>query len=150
MQTVFTELSDNAEILNNSQKIRLILQKVQNLILTKIKVSLQVSYDLDQANTVKHDFILNSLVAEAARIGDHNPREVADINTCGKNVPESGVKGSGDAILTRFYPYWSKLLDLEKQSIFYNREWLNIKGGGKSKSSDKKNRSGMHPSSPKK
>ena len=47
MQTTFTGFSENGEILNDSQKIRLLLQMVQNPILTQMKASLQVSYDLD-------------------------------------------------------------------------------------------------------
>ena len=73
MQTMFTGFSGNEEILNYSQKIRLLFQKVNNPILTQIKASLQVSYDLDQANTVTYEFISNSLVAEVSSIGDHNP-----------------------------------------------------------------------------
>ena len=52
MQTMFTGFSENGEILNDSQKIRLLFKKVQNPILTQIKASLHVSYYLDQANTV--------------------------------------------------------------------------------------------------
>ena len=36
-QTVFTGLFENGEIFNDLQKIRLLLQKVQNPILTQIK-----------------------------------------------------------------------------------------------------------------
>ena len=68
MQKIFTEFSDNGEILNDSQKIHLLLQKVKNPILTEIKASLQVSYNLDQSNIVTYDFISNSLLAEAAII----------------------------------------------------------------------------------
>ena len=63
MQKMFTRFYENGDILNDLQKIRLIFQKVQNPILTQIKSSLQVSYDLDQGNTVTYDFISNSLVA---------------------------------------------------------------------------------------
>ena len=91
------------------QKIRLLFQRVQNPILTQIKASLQVSYELDQANTVTYYFISNGLAAETTSIRDHNPRGVVDINTCGKKAPESGVKGAGGAIFTRFYPNWSKI-----------------------------------------
>ena len=149
MQTMFTGFSNNVEILNDLQKIWLIFQKFQNPILTQIKESLQVSYDMDQANTVNHKFISNSLAAEAASIGYHNPWGVADVNTCDEKAPESGVKGAGDPIFTGFNPNGSKLSDGEKQSIFDKRERLNIKGGGKRKSSDKKNRAGLHPSSQK-
>ena len=68
MQKIFTEFSDNGEILNDSQKIHLLLQKVKNPILTEIKASLQVSYNMDQSNIVTYDFISNSLLAEAAII----------------------------------------------------------------------------------
>ena len=43
-----------------------------------------------------------------------------------------------------------KLSDGEKKSIFDEREQLNIKGGGKRKSFNNKNRAGLHPSSPEK
>ena len=128
MQTMLTRFYENGEILNKSQNIRLLFQKVQNPILNQIKASLQVSYDTDQSNKVTYDFISNSLAAEAASIGDHNPRGVADINTCGKKALERGVKGEGVAMLTGFYPNWSKLSDEEKQSIFDEKERLNIKG----------------------
>ena len=104
MQTIFTGLSENGDIINDSQKIRLIFQKVQNPILTQIKASLQVSYDMDLANTVTYDFISNSLAAEAASLGDHTPLGVADINTCGEKAPDNGVKGAGGANFTGFYP----------------------------------------------
>ena len=69
MQTMFTGFSENGEILNDSQNIRVLFQKVQNPIMTQIKASLQVSYDMDQANTVTYDFISDSLAAEVASIG---------------------------------------------------------------------------------
>ena len=47
MQTMFTGFSENENILNDSQKIRLLFQKVQNPILNQIKASIQFSYDLD-------------------------------------------------------------------------------------------------------
>ena len=103
MQTVFIWFSENGEILNDSQKIRLIFQKVQNPILTQIKGSIQVSYDLDQSNTVTYDFIAKSLAAEAASLGDHNTLGVGGVNTRSKKVPNSGVKGEGGAIFARFY-----------------------------------------------
>ena len=53
---------------------------------------------MDQSNIVNYDFIVNSLSAEAASLGDHPPQGVADVNTCGEKAPESGVKGAGDAI----------------------------------------------------
>ena len=52
MQTMFTGFYENVEILNDSNNIRLLFQKVQNLIMTQVKVSLQVSYNMYQANTV--------------------------------------------------------------------------------------------------
>ena len=70
--------------------------------MTQIKASLQVSYDLDQANTVTHDFISNILVVEAESLGDHTPQGVADVNTRVKKAPDSGVKGAGGAIFTGF------------------------------------------------
>ena len=69
VQMVFTVFSENGEILNYSQKIRLLFQKFQNPIMTQIKASPQVSYDMDQANTVTYDFIANGLAAEASILG---------------------------------------------------------------------------------
>ena len=150
MQIMFTGLYENGEIINDSHKIRLLFQKFQNPILTQIKVSIQIYYDMDQANTVTYDFIYNSLEAEAVRIGDHNTQGVTDVNTCGEKAPESGVKGAGGAIFTGFYPNCSKPLDVEKQYIFDKSNKLNIKVGTKCKSFDKKKISGLHPSIPKK
>ena len=95
-----------------------------------------------------YNFIANR-AAEAKSIGYHPPRGVVDVTTRRKKAPESGIKGAGVTIFTGFYLNWSKLSDREKQYIFNEREQLDIKGGGKRKYSDKKNRSGLHPSSPK-
>ena len=103
MQNIFTGLSENGEILDDLQKIRLLFHKFQNLILTQIKSSLQFSYDIDQSNTVTYDFISKSLAAEAASLGDHNTLGVGGVNTRSKKVPNSGVKGEGGAIFARFY-----------------------------------------------
>ena len=97
-----------------------------------------------------YNFIANSMAAESASLVYHPNRGVVDINTRDEKAPESGVKEAGGAIFTGFYPNWPKLLDREKQSIFDERERLNIKGEGKHKSFDKKNRAGLHPSSSKK
>ena len=72
---MFTGLSDNREILNNFQKIHFLFQKVQDPIMTQIKASLQVSCDLNQANTVIYNFISISLAEEAATLGYHTPEE---------------------------------------------------------------------------
>ena len=40
------------------------------MILTQIKASLQVSYDLEQANTVTYNVIAKSLTVEATSLGD--------------------------------------------------------------------------------
>ena len=92
-------------------------------------------------NTVTYDFIFNSLAEEAASLGNHTPRGVADVNTCGKKAPESGVKGAGGEIFTLFYPNWFKLLEGEKIYIFDERKQINIKGVGKCKSFNKKKQS---------
>ena len=147
MQKMFIGFSENGYILNESQKIRSLFQRVKNLILTQIKALLQVSYNMEQANTVTYDFISSSLAAENASIVYHNPRGVMDVNNCGKKAPESGSKGECGAIFTCFYPNRSNLSDTEKQYIFDERERLNIKGGGKHKSFENKNRSVLHPSS---
>ena len=83
---MFTVFYENWGTLKNSQKIHLLFQKVQKPIMTQIKASLQVSYDLDQANTVTYEFIYNIMAAEAASIGYHTPQGVADVNTCGKKA----------------------------------------------------------------
>ena len=118
MQTMFKRFSENGDILNDSQKIRLLFQKVQNLILTQIKASLQVSYDIYQANTVTYYFINNRKAAGAASLGYHSPQGVANVNTHGEKATESSVKGTGGAIFTGVYSNWSKLSDGETQSIF--------------------------------
>ena len=138
MQTIFTGFSDNGEILNDSQNICLLFQKVYNPILAQIKASLQVSYSMDQSNTVIYDFISNILAAEASSLGDHTPLRFVDFNTCDEKAPENGFKRADGAIFTRFYSNWFNLLDGYKQSIIDDRERLNINGGGKHKSFDKK------------
>ena len=138
MQTMFTGLSENKDILNESHQIRLPLQKVQNPILNQIKASLQVSYDLYQSNTMTYDFIANSLVEEAKILGDYTYQGVGEVNTRGNNAPQIVVKVAGGAIFTGFYPNCSKLSEGEKQCIFDERKRLNIKVGGKRKSFDKK------------
>ena len=87
MQDMFTGLSENVEILNDSQKIQLLFQKVQNPILTQTKASLQVYYYLGQSTTVTYDFIANIMLTEVESMGDHNLWGVGDVNTSGKKSP---------------------------------------------------------------
>ena len=61
IQTMFTRFSENEEIFNDSQKIQIIFQKVQSHILTQIKASLQVSYDIKKSNSATYDIIYNRL-----------------------------------------------------------------------------------------
>ena len=89
---MFTGFYENGEILNDLQKIRLIFQKFQNPILTQIKTSRQVSYDLEKTNKVTYNFIANSLVAEAACLGDHKIQGVREINICGEKALERGAR----------------------------------------------------------
>ena len=96
--------------------------------MTQIKSSLQVSYDLNQAKTVSCDFIAKSLEAEAASLGVHIHPGVAYVNNRGKKSPEIGFKGAGGTVFAGFYPNWSKLSIREKQYIFDDGEWFNIKG----------------------
>ena len=74
--------------------------------MTRVKDSLQVSYDLDHSNTVTCEFIANRLVEEAASLGEHNSQGVGDVNTRDNKVPESGVKRAHGAIFNEFYPNW--------------------------------------------
>ena len=99
---MFTGLSENGDIPNDSQKICLLIQKFKNLILTQIKESLQVSYDMYQANTVTYEFVSSSLAAEAAILGDHTHQVVSSVNTCGEKAPYSGVKVAGGTIFIGF------------------------------------------------
>jgi hypothetical protein len=71
MQSMFTGFEDNDKILSDSQKVRLLFDKVQNPSLTTVKNALQVSYDLDANESVTYNFIANSLAAEAASLPDH-------------------------------------------------------------------------------
>jgi hypothetical protein len=80
MQAMFTGFDDNGEILNDTQKIRLLFQKVQSPILTQVKNVLQVSYDLNTDKIVTFDFIANSLAKEAASLPEHTPnRQASDL-----------------------------------------------------------------------
>ena len=121
IQEMFTGFFENGEILNDSKKIGLLFQKVQKPIMTQIKASLHVSYDMYRDNIVTYDFIFNSLAAESASLGYHTPCRAADVNTCGKKAPENGAKGAGGEIFTGFYSNWSKLSEREKKSIFDER-----------------------------
>ena len=44
--------------------------------MTQIKASLQVSYDLDQSNTVTYNYIANILKVEATSLGYHTPPRI--------------------------------------------------------------------------
>ena len=65
-----------------------------------------------------YNCISKIMEAESATLGDRTPQGFGDVNTCGKKVPESGVKGDSGEIFTGFYPNLSKLSSREKQYIF--------------------------------
>jgi hypothetical protein len=84
MQAMFTGFKDNNKILTDSQKILLLLQKVQRPSLTQVKNALQVSYDLDKAGEVTYDFLANSMAAKAASLLANTPtaKQVALTGIC--------------------------------------------------------------------
>ena len=90
MQAMFTGFEDNNEVLTNSQKVRLLFQKVQCSTLTQVKSALQVQSNLDiEGDTVTYDFIANSLAAEAAAMPDYVPNRQAS----GVESKRVGFKG---------------------------------------------------------
>ena len=81
------------------------------------------------------------MASEATSLGDYIRIGVGCVKTHGDKAPESGVKETGSATFTGFYPNWSKLLDITNQSIFNKRERLNTKGVGTLENFDKKKQS---------
>jgi hypothetical protein len=129
MQAMFTGFEDNDEILTDSQKIRLLFQKVQSPSMTQVKNALQVSYDLDKEGEVNYDFIANSMAAEAASLPDHVPnRQASGVGSQGtpNAAPPTGIKGSNGEIFTGFYKNFQSLSEDDKQAIFNERKRLNI------------------------
>ena len=120
MHTMFTVFYDNVDILNDSQKIHLLFQKVQNPILTQIKSSPQLPYDMYQSNTVTYEYISNNLAAETASLGYHTPQGFVDVNTCAYKAPERGVRGEGGAIFTWFTPIGPSYR-MERNNIYFTR-----------------------------
>ena len=92
-----------------------------------------------------YKFIANSLVAEAASLGDHTPQGVRDLNTYGDKASESGVKGAGGAIFSGFtqigLSYWA-----ERSYISSTRgNDSTSKSEGISSPSNRKKIAGLHP-----
>jgi hypothetical protein len=94
MQAMFTGFKDNDEILTDTQKIRLLFQKIQSPSLTQVKNALQVLYGLDKAGEVTYDFLANSMAAEAANLPDHASNRQAsgvDRHPAPGSAPASGI-----------------------------------------------------------
>jgi hypothetical protein len=73
-----------------------LLQKVQRPSLTQVKNAIQVSYDMDKAGEVTHDFLANNMAAEAASLQDHAPNRQAsrvDRHPAPGSAPASEIKG---------------------------------------------------------
>ena len=127
MQKMFTGFEDNEEFLSNTQKIRLLFQKVQAPSLTQVKSALQVSYDLDAEENVTYDFIANSLAVEATSLPDLAiSRQTAGVETQNGAAPSKGVKGANGKIYTGYYKNFQQLSDDDKQAIFDERKRLGI------------------------
>ena len=113
---MFTGLSDNREILNNFQKIHFLFQKVQDPIMTQIKASLQVSCDLNQANTVIYNFISISLAEEAATLGYHTPEESRMSTLVARKHHKSALREQVAQYSSVFNPigpsYWTERTNL--------------------------------------
>ena len=106
MQSMFTGFADNEEVLTDQQKIRLLFEKVQSLVSTQVKASLQVSYNLDQTSDVTFDFIANSLAAEVASLPEYaQTRQASKIDSSRRtgDAPTQGIKLSNGAKITGYY-----------------------------------------------
>ena len=131
MQAMFTGFEDNNEVLTNSQKVRLLFQKVQCSTLTQVKSALQVQSNLDiEGDTVTYDFIANSLAAEAAAMPDYVPnRQASGVESKG-SAPVSGIKGPDGAIFVGYYSNWASLPKAEKSQVYEERKRLGVSSQG--------------------
>jgi len=134
MQAMFTGFEDNEEVLTNSQKIRLLFQKVQCTNLTQVKSALKVQSDLDVGGTtVTYDFIANSLAVEAASLPESSPnRQASGVESKG-SAPSSGVKGADGSVFTGHYPNWDAIPKADKILVYDERKRLGISRGKKEK-----------------
>ena len=97
-QAVFAGFEDSGEVLTNTQKTRLLFQKIQSPSLAQVKSVLKAQLGLDVgAMTITRDFVPNSLAAEAAS----SPDCIANCQASGLesqggkgSAAKSGVKGT--------------------------------------------------------
>jgi hypothetical protein len=129
MQAMFLGYSDHGEAFLETQKIRMLFEKIQHPLLTTTKSSLQVSYNLDpEGGSVDYNFIANSFSAEVASLPDFSARQASGVESHVKedNSPTTGIHGANGKIFTGFYPNFRELPWDDRKAIFEERTRLNI------------------------
>jgi hypothetical protein len=127
MQLMFNGFNDSGEVYSESQKVRLLFDKVQHPQLETTKQTLQISYNLATDDTVGYDFIANSLSAEVANLQDFTPqRQASGVESNNGQAPTHGIRGADGNIFTGFYKDFQALSYQDRQAIFDERSRLNI------------------------
>jgi hypothetical protein len=70
---MFVAHAESEEVMSEDQKIRLLFEKITHPSLETVKSLPQVAENLDQTGAVNHEFIVNSISAEAANLSDFVP-----------------------------------------------------------------------------
>lgn len=126
MEYMFTGFHDNGETQTDSQKIRLLFDKIQCTDLQQTKSALEVSEGLDIAgNSVTYNFIANQLSAKAATLPDYVARNASGVGREDLGpAPESGVKGPDGKVHTGYFSNWHDLSEADQRTVTDERKRL--------------------------
>jgi hypothetical protein len=141
MQAMFNGFGNNDEPYTESQKVRLLFDKVEHLGLKSQKEALQITYNLDTGGVVTYDFIANSLSASVATLPDYTtPRQTSSVETYTGSAPGNGIRAADGKIYTGYYKKWFSLSQDDKKAVNDERSRLNVKPNSNRKPRGPRNR----------
>ena len=146
MEKMFHGFVQGNEALTESQKVRLIIQKVQHPELQAFMKATKIASNQENKkgvvlpdSKVGYTFIADSICEEVSQLQEYTApgRNASGIETSkyGKPGPESGIHGTDGNIHTGFYKNFRALSSEQKSAVMDERKRLNIvpppKTGGK-------------------
>lgn len=154
MAEMFTGFANNGEAFQETQKIRLLFEKVMCPQLESMKQSLKNLYNLDQNGMLDFTFIVNALATEVSGQADVTMNRRASGVTSGGTPtgnngggPTEGIHSEDGSIWTGYYSNFRQLSESDKKDVCDERRRLNVRNQSGKKNS---NRKGKNPAANKK
>ena len=134
MDSMINGFIDGGEPLSESQKVRLLITKVQHPQLEAIMTSIKIQHGMENSggyvlptSNVGYAYIANAIIAEVKKLSAYTPgRQVSSMEASkhGSPEPENGIHNPDGSIDTGYYRNFRALSSEQKNAVINERKRL--------------------------